>query len=53
MMCQHMMVTSYSSFLLLFTLKIVLVLMFFACLLVMMVREREIIKILREIRDKK
>jgi len=43
----------YSNILLLFTMKVVLVLMFFACLLVIMVRERAILKVLKEIRDKK
>lgn len=38
---------------LLFTVKIIFVLMLFTCLLVIMVREREILKTLREIRDKK
>ena len=52
-MCVEMIMTSYSNHLLLFTMKIVMLLMLFACLLVMLVRQREIIKILREIRDKK
>ena len=52
-MCVEMIMTSYSNYLLLFAMKIVMVLMLFACVLVMLVREREIIKILREIRDKK
>ena len=52
-MCVEMIMTSYSNYLLLFTMKIVMVLMLFACLLVMLVRQRAIIKILREIRDKK
>ncbi len=37
---------------LLFTIKIVYVLMLFSCLLIMLVRQRETIKVLREIRDK-
>ncbi len=49
----HMVAGYYSNLYLLFTLKIVLLLMLFTCLLVMMVRMREMIKILREIRDKK
>ncbi len=38
---------------LLFTIKIILMLMLFTCLLVMMVRQRIMIKVLKEIRDKK
>jgi len=58
MMHHHMMMGCgydmyYANVLLLFTMKIILVLMLFTCLLVIMVREREIIKILKEIRDKK
>lgn len=44
---------AYQNLYLLFTIKIIFVLMLFTCLLVIMVREREIIKVLREIRDKK
>lgn len=51
--CSGMLVQSYSNLMLLFTVKIILVLMLFACLLVIMVRERVIIKVLKEIRDKK
>ncbi len=52
-MCYELMMTSFSNLLLLFTIKIIFLLMLFACLLVMLIREREIIKVLKEIRDKK
>ncbi len=38
---------------LLFAIKIIFILMLFSCLLVMLVRQRVMIQILREIRDKK
>ncbi len=52
-MYYELMMTSFSNLLLLFTIKIIFLLMLFACLLVMLIREREIIKVLKEIRDKK
>lgn len=38
---------------LLFAIKIIFILMLFSCLLVMLVRQRVMIQILKEIRDKK
>ena len=52
--CNMMMMgQQYSSIYLLFTIKIIFVLMLFTCLLVMLVRQRVMINILKEIRDKK
>ncbi|MFH0940422.1 MAG: hypothetical protein V1840_01015 [Candidatus Omnitrophota bacterium] len=53
MMCEKMIGEYYSSSYLLFTIQIIFVLMLFTCLLVSLVRQRVIIKILKEIRDKK
>lgn len=53
-MCSHAMMPGvFSNMLLIFTIKIIFLLMGFACLLVMLVRMREMIKILKEIRDKR
>jgi hypothetical protein len=53
-MCSHAMMPGVdSNILLMFIIKIIFLLMGFACLLVMLVRQREMIKVLKEIRDKK
>jgi len=52
-MCAGMYPAMQQNVYLLFTIKIIFVLMLFTCLLVMLVRQREMIKVLREIRDKK
>ncbi len=52
-MCTGMHASMYQNLYLLFTIKIIFVLMLFTCLLVMLVRQREMIKVLKEIRDKK
>jgi|GEM_PF-6236037 len=51
-MCTQMLVTTYMNESLLFTLRLVLILMLFACLLVIMVRMRTIIYLLKDIRDR-
>jgi hypothetical protein len=52
-MCTQMLVTTYMNESLLFSLRLVLILMLFACLLVIMIRMRTIICLLKEVRDKK
>ncbi|MBI5873798.1 MAG: hypothetical protein HZB36_06615 [Candidatus Omnitrophica bacterium] len=52
-MCPGMHFSMQQNLYLLFTIKIIFVLMLFTCLLVMLVRQRVMIKILKEIRDKK
>ena len=52
-MCGWTLSSQYSVMGLLFLTKIILVLMLFTCLLLMLVRQREMIKVLKEIRDKK
>lgn len=52
-MCAEALIVAYMNESLLFILRLVLVLMFFACLLVIMVRMRSIIGLLKEIRDKR
>ncbi len=52
-MCPGMYLSQQQNLYLLFTIKIIFVLMLFTCLLIIMVRQRETIKVLKEIRDKK
>ncbi|HQP91750.1 MAG TPA: hypothetical protein PLU24_03665 [Candidatus Omnitrophota bacterium] len=53
LMCPAICMAQEQNAYLLFTIKVVLMLMLFTCLLVMMVRQRITIQVLKEIRDKK